>query len=239
MTARATRRGIIFILSAPSGAGKTTLINGLRAQYPEIEQRVPQSLFPDRPFRLDLVNVTEEWVQGLSISAKDGAEPAPVALVVGRKRHQGRRGVERMAVLALEILAVEEGTSDRLRALGNVLEAHILLPSEVDLEQEQVLGDAITGWTELDDINMNLAWREWRNWNDKGRPMRVTERQLRELYAEDRSLSKRHSEARKSLANVESQRKDIKEQIKYIEAERQRVIDEVNARSVWQEEKDQ
>ena len=30
------RRGIIFILSAPSGAGKTTLINGLRADYPEI-----------------------------------------------------------------------------------------------------------------------------------------------------------------------------------------------------------
>ena len=31
------RRGIIFILSAPSGAGKTTLIKGLRSVYPEIE----------------------------------------------------------------------------------------------------------------------------------------------------------------------------------------------------------
>ena len=36
----ATRQGIIFILSAPSGAGKTTLYNGLRRVYPEIELSV-------------------------------------------------------------------------------------------------------------------------------------------------------------------------------------------------------
>jgi guanylate kinase len=36
----AKRRGIIFILSAPSGAGKTTLYNGLRANYPEIRLSV-------------------------------------------------------------------------------------------------------------------------------------------------------------------------------------------------------
>src|SRR5262250_796083 len=33
----AKRQGILFILSAPSGAGKTTLINGLRSVYPEIK----------------------------------------------------------------------------------------------------------------------------------------------------------------------------------------------------------
>jgi len=38
---RLTRRGgIIFILSAPSGAGKTTLIKGLRSIYPDIELSV-------------------------------------------------------------------------------------------------------------------------------------------------------------------------------------------------------
>ncbi len=36
----ATRQGIIFILSAPSGAGKTTLYNGLREVYPDIELSV-------------------------------------------------------------------------------------------------------------------------------------------------------------------------------------------------------
>ena len=36
----ATRRGIVFILSAPSGAGKTTLYNGLREVYPDIELSV-------------------------------------------------------------------------------------------------------------------------------------------------------------------------------------------------------
>jgi guanylate kinase len=34
------RQGIIFILSAPSGAGKTTLYNGLREIYPEIRLSV-------------------------------------------------------------------------------------------------------------------------------------------------------------------------------------------------------
>ena len=36
----AKRQGILFILSAPSGAGKTTLINGLRSVYPEIRLSV-------------------------------------------------------------------------------------------------------------------------------------------------------------------------------------------------------
>jgi guanylate kinase len=36
----ATRQGIVFILSAPSGAGKTTLYNGLREVYPDIELSV-------------------------------------------------------------------------------------------------------------------------------------------------------------------------------------------------------
>jgi guanylate kinase len=40
MTRFAKRRGIIFILSAPSGAGKTTLTNGLRKHYPEIKLSV-------------------------------------------------------------------------------------------------------------------------------------------------------------------------------------------------------
>ena len=36
----AKRQGIIFILSAPSGAGKTTLYNGLRKIYPDIQLSV-------------------------------------------------------------------------------------------------------------------------------------------------------------------------------------------------------
>src|SRR5262245_42918923 len=36
----AKRQGIVFILSAPSGAGKTTLYHGLRKAYPEIKRSV-------------------------------------------------------------------------------------------------------------------------------------------------------------------------------------------------------
>src|SRR5438046_1542321 len=38
--ALAKRQGIIFILSAPSGAGKTTLYNQLRERYPEVKLSV-------------------------------------------------------------------------------------------------------------------------------------------------------------------------------------------------------
>ena len=34
------RQGIIFIISAPSGAGKTTLITGLRSLYPRLKLSV-------------------------------------------------------------------------------------------------------------------------------------------------------------------------------------------------------
>jgi guanylate kinase len=40
MTPFAKRRGMIFILSAPSGAGKTTLTQGLRRRFPDIELSV-------------------------------------------------------------------------------------------------------------------------------------------------------------------------------------------------------
>jgi guanylate kinase len=45
----AKRLGIIFILSAPSGAGKTTLYNGLREVYPEIELSVSCTTRGKRP----------------------------------------------------------------------------------------------------------------------------------------------------------------------------------------------
>jgi len=45
----ARRFGIIFILSAPSGAGKTTLYNGLREVYPEIELSVSCTTRGKRP----------------------------------------------------------------------------------------------------------------------------------------------------------------------------------------------
>jgi guanylate kinase len=48
-TSPAKRLGIIFILSAPSGAGKTTLYNGLRKIYPEIELSVSCTTRGRRP----------------------------------------------------------------------------------------------------------------------------------------------------------------------------------------------
>lgn len=49
----AKRQGIIFILSAPSGAGKTTLYNQLREIYPEIELSVSCTTRAKRPGEID------------------------------------------------------------------------------------------------------------------------------------------------------------------------------------------
>ncbi len=49
----AKRLGIIFILSAPSGAGKTTLYNGLRKVHPEIELSVSYTTRGQRPGEMD------------------------------------------------------------------------------------------------------------------------------------------------------------------------------------------
>ena len=51
--APAKRLGIIFILSAPSGAGKTTLYNGLRKLHPEIELSVSYTTRGQRPGEID------------------------------------------------------------------------------------------------------------------------------------------------------------------------------------------
>jgi guanylate kinase len=52
-TALAKRQGIIFILSAPSGAGKTTLYNGLKEMHPEIKLSVSCTTRARRSGELD------------------------------------------------------------------------------------------------------------------------------------------------------------------------------------------
>jgi guanylate kinase len=51
-SALAKRQGIIFILSAPSGAGKTTLYNGLKRMYPDIKLSISCTTRTRRPGEL-------------------------------------------------------------------------------------------------------------------------------------------------------------------------------------------
>lgn len=44
-----TRQGLLFILSAPSGAGKTSLVNALLASQPEIKVSISHTTRPRRP----------------------------------------------------------------------------------------------------------------------------------------------------------------------------------------------
>jgi guanylate kinase len=50
------RHGILYTVSAPSGAGKTSLVNALLDQCPELQVSVSHTTRPQRPGELDGVN---------------------------------------------------------------------------------------------------------------------------------------------------------------------------------------
>jgi guanylate kinase len=53
MTAMSTRRGVLAIVSSPSGAGKTTLTHRLLDEFPELEFSVSYTTRPQRPGETD------------------------------------------------------------------------------------------------------------------------------------------------------------------------------------------
>ncbi len=72
------RRGLMFILSSPSGAGKTTLSRMLLAKDPEIKLSVSATTRPPRPNEVDGVHyhfVTPEQFQAMIDAAIATARP--------------------------------------------------------------------------------------------------------------------------------------------------------------------
>ncbi len=102
-TRRTRRQGIIFILSAPSGAGKTTLIKGLRAVYPDIRLSVSCTTRPRRQGEVegrDYRFVTLERFVGM----KARGEFAESAKVHGYFYGTGRKVLDRCVRRGEDIL---------------------------------------------------------------------------------------------------------------------------------------
>ena len=136
MTRLAKRRGIIFILSAPSGAGKTTLTKGLRARYPDIKLSVSCTT---RARRRGEVNgrhyrfVSKEQF----VAMRDRREFAEWAEVHGFLYGTPRKPLDRCLSSGQDILLDidVQGARKIKRAYPDAVSVFLLPPSRSELER--------------------------------------------------------------------------------------------------------
>ncbi|MEW6264656.1 MAG: guanylate kinase [Thermodesulfobacteriota bacterium] len=128
--------GLLFVVSAPSGAGKTTLCRGLLARQPEITYSVSYTTRPPRPGEIngrDYHFISRDEFTRM-IQAREFLEWAEV---FGRYYGTGRAWVQERLDLGLEVLADVDVVGAR-QIKGNRPEAiliFILTPSLAELER--------------------------------------------------------------------------------------------------------
>ncbi len=69
----ASRRGVCLVISAPSGAGKSTIANALRASEPELKHSVSVTTRPPRPGETEGVHYYYRTPEEFEAMARDGA----------------------------------------------------------------------------------------------------------------------------------------------------------------------
>ncbi len=69
----ASRRGVCLVISAPSGAGKSTIANALRASEPELKHSVSVTTRPPRPGETEGVHYYYRTPEEFETMARDGA----------------------------------------------------------------------------------------------------------------------------------------------------------------------
>jgi guanylate kinase len=136
MTRLAKRRGIIFILSAPSGAGKTTLTNGLREHYPEIKLSVSCTTRARRNGevnRRDYHFVTEERFAAM----RAGGEFAEWAKVHDHFYGTPREPLDRCLRAGQDVLLdIDVQGAEKIKSLySDAVSVFLLPPSRSELER--------------------------------------------------------------------------------------------------------
>ncbi|HNR75789.1 MAG TPA: guanylate kinase [Parvularculaceae bacterium] len=181
MTVDATkvdRRGLMFVLSSPSGAGKTTLAERLLQNDPKINLSVSATTRPPRPGEVEGENyyfVTEEKFRAM----RDKGEFLEWANVFGNYYGTPRAKVFDQLKLGNDVLFdIDWQGAQQLDAVagGDVVKVFILPPSRAELERrlrarnqdpEDVVlkrmakADAeISHWAEYDYVIINYALDE-------------------------------------------------------------------------------
>src|SRR4030088_1854444 len=131
------RRGLMFVLSSPSGAGKTTLSRMLVAETPALQMSVSAATRPKRPGEIE----GKDYFLG--DQARFGAVVAKGGLLEWATVFDNRYGTPRAPVEAALSAGQDvlfdidwQGTQQlREKARGDVVSVFILPPSAGDLEK--------------------------------------------------------------------------------------------------------
>src|SRR6476661_7833701 len=131
------RRGLMFVLSSPSGAGKTTLSRMLIAETPDLQMSVSATTRPKRPGEIegkDYYFVEQARFEQMVANG----ELLEYATVFGNRYGTPRAPVEAALSAGQDVLfdIDWQGTQQlREKAGGDVVSVFILPPSAADLER--------------------------------------------------------------------------------------------------------
>lgn len=130
-------RGLLLVVSSPSGAGKTTLCNRLRAEFPDLGFSVSYTTRPPRPKETDGVDYhfTDQSIFQEMIARDEFAEYAMVhGNMYGTAANLVRGALERGRDLLFDI-DYQGGRQLRQKFPGDVVLVFILPPSIQELER--------------------------------------------------------------------------------------------------------
>jgi len=130
------RRGTLFVVSAPSGAGKTTLCREIRLRMPDLAYSVSVTTRPPRPGEMDGVDFRFVAVPEFR-AMLDRGELAEWATVHGNLYGTRARSLEDALALGRDVLLdIDTQGAAQLRArYPDAVLVFILAPSVKDLEQ--------------------------------------------------------------------------------------------------------
>ncbi|MBS4075811.1 guanylate kinase [Ameyamaea chiangmaiensis] len=167
------RRGVCFVLSAPSGAGKSTIANALRASEPDLRHSVSVTTRQPRPGEHEGVHYYFRTMEDFQSMSKSG-DLLEGAIVFGRGYGTPRAPVEAALKSGLDMIFDIDWQGHRqLRAAlpTDVVSLFVLPPSLQELEhrlhkrasdnQDEIdrrmkaARDEISHWQEFDHVIIN------------------------------------------------------------------------------------
>jgi guanylate kinase len=173
MPAPVARRGLMLVLSSPSGAGKTTLSRKLLAADPLVELSISVTTRPRRPSEVDARDY--HFIDAERFDAmREKGDLLEWAHVFGHRYGTPRAPVERVLATGRDVLfdVDWQGTQQlREKAPGDLVSVFVLPPSGDELERrlrsraqdsEDVIrsrmaraADEVSHWSEYDYVIVN------------------------------------------------------------------------------------
>lgn len=159
------RRGVLFVLSSPSGAGKSTIARKLLAADDHIDMSVSATTRPMRPGEVDGVDYHFVDLEGFREMVSDGAF-LEWAHVFGERYGTPRAPVDAMLAAGHDVLFdIDWQGAQQLHQIagGDVVRVFILPPSMEELERR--LRSRATDAPEVIDARMDRAASEIAHWD--------------------------------------------------------------------------